>query len=298
MAASAPHKFGSRRVARVSVTCVGDVCVATGACVAFSFSFSRCSSARRRTPRPARMPRLLWLPPRLSVSALLLCCALPLGRATSVVSCTDTNLECFFFATIGECEQNAAVMHSCPASCTSCSAADGDEKDGAAADDGSTPLVFVLRPGQAHEIIAFSAAIDDPVTSVVAGELHLVMLLRSGAVVTFGDNSMGQLGQPRVARRVPLTRRAPGRVMWPAPHMRARAVAVRAGRFYSGALLDDGALILWGDNTHGQCGVPMERTPIDLAPSELSGLTAVIAVPLRVPLVESVQSFLWARFIR
>ena len=36
----------------------------------------------------------------------------------------------------------------------------------------------------------------------VAGELHLVLRLASGAVFTFGDDTMGQLGPPSLARRL------------------------------------------------------------------------------------------------
>ena len=139
------------------------------------------------------------------------------------------------------------------------------------------PDVVVIDASGAEQLLPFPEAFDDPIVSIESGELHLVMLLASGTVVTFGGDSSGQLGQPKVARRVPITQRSPGVVSWPDPHTSKSAVAIRAGRLYSGALLDDGTLVLWGQNTNGQCGIAPEETPMDAAPLELSALQVLHA---------------------
>ena len=81
---------------------------------------------------------------------------------------------------------------------------------------------------------------------------------------------MGQLGLPSVARRAPWPEWPPLRVPLRAgggePASQLRATAVGAGRLYSGALLSDGTLLLWGDNSHSQCGLDALDTPIEAAP--------------------------------
>jgi hypothetical protein len=211
--------------------------------------------------------------------AVLACVTSALANA-----CVDVHeRECFLWANIGECEHNPFVAQRCRPSCGTCEPSHEVNQ--------SVPQVVVISPGAPTAHLPFALEGDETITAVEAGELHLVMLTSSGRVLTFGDDSMGQLGQPRVARRVPLTRRAPGRVVWPAPHTNSRAVAVRAGRFSSGALLESGVLLLWGENTHGQSGVLPEATPLDAAPAELSALQAIVAVPVVVPLAARVSAF-------
>ena len=194
---------------------------------------------------------------------------LSLLLALFTYACKDLHeLDCFFWSNLGECEANPFVALRCQASCGSCTA-DGNATRG--------PDVVVIDASGAEQLLPFPDAFDDPIVSIESGELHLVMLLASGTVVTFGDDSSGQLGQPKVARRVPITQRSPGVVSWPDPHTSKSAVAIRAGRLYSGALLDDGTLVLWGQNTNGQCGIAPEETPMDAAPLELSALQVLHA---------------------
>ena len=216
------------------------------------------------------MPRLL-LPP--SASALLLLLLLP-HTAAAASPCADAHPECFLWANMGECEANQHVRVICAPSCGLCVSS-------TAASSSSAPHVAVLGSGRSHEPYLPFEEGSDAVVSMTAGELHLVLLLASGAVLTFGDDSMGQLGQPQLSRRMPLTRRSPGRVLWPAPFSNAKAVAVAAGRMYSGALLESGQLMLWGENTHSQCGIPAQLTPMHVAPPELSALSAIAAMPMR-----------------
>ena len=76
---------------------------------------------------------------------------------------------------------------------------------------------------------------------------------------------------------------------WPPPLTGMPAVAVGAGRMYSAALLRDGSLVVWGENSHSQCGVQAELTPMDPAPADLLGLSAISAMPLRVPMPDGVR---------
>ena len=143
-----------------------------------------------------------------------------------------------------------------------------------------------------HQTVPFAALqAHDRVVSMAAGELHLVLLLESGQVLTFGDDTLGQLGHPRLTRTTLMTRRAPEPLTWPPPLTGMRATAVDAGRMYSGALLADGSLMLWGENTHGQCGIEVEMTPIHSAPSELLHLSSLPASPVRVPLRAKIRAF-------
>ena len=204
--------------------------------------------------------------------------------------CDDRDTHCFTWANVGECESKAAYMHNvCKLSCGLCAdGSEGDDDDGADGyddnDNNEAPQVVVLGPST-RQTIAFPLVQHDPIVEMSAGELHLLLRLASGRVLSFGDDSLGQLGQPRIARRSMLTRRPPHPVPWPHPLTGKPAIAVSAGRMHSGAILRDGELILWGENTHAQCGMPREQTPMDaVAPAELIALASHVAMPTHVPL--------------
>ena len=205
-------------------------------------------------------------------------------------TCRDTSEMCAFWAQVGECEANPKfVAVHCAAACGLCKqewATDSGEKRVA-----SSPRVVIFGHAN-HQTVPFAALqAHDRVVSMAAGELHLVLLLESGQVLTFGDDTLGQLGHPRLTRTTLMTRRAPEPLTWPPPLTGMRATAVDAGRMYSGALLADGSLMLWGENTHGQCGIEVEMTPIHSAPSELLHLSSLPASPVRVPLRAKIRAF-------
>lgn len=132
---------------------------------------------------------------------------------------------------------------------------------------------------------------DDPLVELSAGEVHLLGRTASGALYTWGDNSLGQLGRSFAAAREPYTAWRAHRMRWPAPlPATAPAVSVSAGRMHSAAVLATGEVFAWGDNSHGQCGVPLEMTPLSAAPPELEMLDAPIATPVRVPLPEAARA--------
>ena len=226
----------------------------------------------------------------MALVAVLLLHVAPLllhGAAGASAPCADVEAHCFLWSTVGECERRPDFMlPHCALSCGTCSPGGAE----AAADDEAAGVV-VLGGRQRAERIPFRALATDPVVQLSAGELHLVLRLASGKVLTFGDDSMGQLGRGAFARRTLLTRRPPERVLFPPPHHHLAATHVDAGRMFSGALLTDGTLWLWGENTHSQCGVAASRTPMDVAPAELNALTAIYAVPLRLPLRTRVAAF-------
>lgn len=200
--------------------------------------------------------------------------------------CFDRAEQCFFWAQVGECEKSAHFMlPHCAASCGAC------PPSSVLGVPSPHPRDVVMLGHASTEPIAFPPLPPDPVAELAAGELHVVMRLASGAVLTFGDDSMGQLGQPRIARSTPVTRRPPRQVVWPAPYTHLTATRIAAGRMLSGALLSDGSLITWGDNSRGACGVAADLTPMDMAPLELDALALVIAVPMRVPFPRAVRAF-------
>eukprot|EP00325_Prymnesiales_sp_UTEX-LB-985_P033968 CAMPEP_0174743904 /NCGR_PEP_ID=MMETSP1094-20130205/82823_1 /TAXON_ID=156173 /ORGANISM="Chrysochromulina brevifilum, Strain UTEX LB 985" /LENGTH=532 /DNA_ID=CAMNT_0015948193 /DNA_START=1 /DNA_END=1595 /DNA_ORIENTATION=+ len=218
---------------------------------------------------------------------------LPLVSATPL--CRDNHEQCFFWAQVGECETAQGFMlATCAAACSHCDIGTADGDDEAEEDPHVRPTLIgqhVISLGQGSaEPIPFPLRHHDPIIALEAGELHLIMLMQSGLVMTFGDDSMGQLGHPRIARATPVTRRQPRPVLWPAPLTQRHARAVSAGRMYSGALLVDGTFVAWGDNTHSQCGVPAEMTPMDSAPLELEALSLIVAVPMKVPFAKPLKA--------
>ena len=219
--------------------------------------------------------------------------ATPTASTPSPPNCADTHASCYYWATVGECESNHVFMkRTCAAACGDCAepstpatvharvdAAGGATTDGGG---GGPKLVLVGNGGAARLPLGQLAA--DPITRLSAGELHLLLLTASGAVLSWGDGRMGQLGHPRTTSRLPFTAQPPRRVEWPAPHNGRPASAVSAGHFFSAAVLADGALLMWGDNAHGQLGAPADALPLDSAPPEVELIDAAISSPTAVRL--------------
>lgn len=83
-------------------------------------------------------------------------------------------------------------------------------------------------------------------TAVAAGSIHALALGSDGAVYAWGANTNGQLGDGTL-----VDASAPVRVALPAG---STVTALVAGYTFSGALLSDGRLLMWGDNSNGQLG--------------------------------------------
>lgn len=129
--------------------------------------------------------------------------------------------------------------------------------------------------------------------SVGAGQFHSVALCADGTLVTWGDNSTGQLGLSGLDfSRVPVAATDSAALSG------TTVAAIAAGQTHNPALLTDGTLAAWGDNTFSQLGngsssnssLPVSVKITTLAAGEriisvASGPTAshgicVVAIPL------------------
>ncbi len=99
------------------------------------------------------------------------------------------------------------------------------------------------------------------VTAVAAGALHSLALTSTGAVLAWGFNSDGELGDGATTNSD-----VPVQVKLPAG---TKVTAIAAGGYYSLALTSTGAVLAWGFNTDGELG---------------DGATANSDVPVRVKL--------------
>lgn len=84
------------------------------------------------------------------------------------------------------------------------------------------------------------------VQSLQAGTTHICYLNTSGAVKCWGLNTSGQLGDGTITNRSYST---------PVTPISANAVQVSAGALHTCALMKDGSISCWGQNTSGQLGI-------------------------------------------
>lgn len=106
------------------------------------------------------------------------------------------------------------------------------------------------------------------VVDVVAGASHTCALRGDGALKCWGDNSWGQLGQGDTSPRGDGVDQM-GALLPPISLGTGRKVtALGAGHEHTCALLDDGAVKCWGDNTYGRLGIGDDEDRGD-EPSEM-----------------------------
>jgi alpha-tubulin suppressor-like RCC1 family protein len=116
------------------------------------------------------------------------------------------------------------------------------------------------------------------VRAIAAGERHGLALLANGTVLSWGSNRSGQLGDGTGTHRsTPAPVCAVGATDCVANPLRGvRAIA--AGALYSLAVLSDGSVVSWGDNSSGQLGDGSSEwarlTPVPVA---VTGVVAVAA---------------------
>ena len=129
---------------------------------------------------------------------------------------------------------------------------------------GNPPVLGVLPPR-----IMFPLQIPGltGVVAVAAGADHSLALKSDGTVWAWGRNSSGQLGVATTGEQsvVPVKASCP-----------VGMIAIAAGTGHSVALLKDGTVWAWGDNTYGQMGGGTGGT--SLTPHMIPGLEGVIAI--------------------
>lgn len=109
-----------------------------------------------------------------------------------------------------------------------------------------------------------------------AGYLHSLALLHDGSVAAWGYNNQGQLGLGHqsaspLAGRVDNTGALVGKIV----------IAIAAGAFHNLALCDDGTIISWGMNNHGQLGTgdrQMRLAPVLVGPLGALAGKRVVAI--------------------
>lgn len=114
------------------------------------------------------------------------------------------------------------------------------------------------------------SGIGDGVRYVAAGERHSCVLTLGGAVMCFGDNTLGQLGDDSLVDRL-----VPTQVVG----LESGVARIAAGGDHSCALMDSGAVKCWGDNTWGSIGdgtIDHRRVPTQVVGLD-SGVVAIDA---------------------
>ena len=89
------------------------------------------------------------------------------------------------------------------------------------------------------------AGLDQGVRQIALGNSHTCALTESGAVLCFGRNDAGQVGDGSSLQRAGPT---------PVSGLQRDVLAIAAGAEHSCALLQDGAIKCWGSNYSGQFG--------------------------------------------
>ena len=131
---------------------------------------------------------------------------------------------------------------------------------GNGANAGSSTPVDVCEPDSGNGVQPAGAGACAPLSGVVAisaGGSHTCVVVSSGAVLCWGINQDGELGDGSLdARNVPVV------VIG-----LTDAIGVASGDFHTCALLDGGAMQCWGFNTSGQLGdgtTILRATPVDV----------------------------------
>jgi alpha-tubulin suppressor-like RCC1 family protein len=117
------------------------------------------------------------------------------------------------------------------------------------------------------------------VAAISAGEEHALALLSNGKVVAWGNNNSGQLGNgEEAASNVPEPVCAVGATSPCSEESQQlkEAIAIAAGGQHSLALLSNGTVVAWGNNSAGQLGDGTSKE--SNVPVEVTGLTDVVAI--------------------
>lgn len=147
---------------------------------------------------------------------------------------------------------------------------------------------FAIKPDGTFDMwtypnIAFSTNVPPEATNLVAiaaGDAHALALRADGSIVTWGDNSGGQLDVPSSVTNVVAIEASRGNSMalladgsvvvwggnrsnvWSIPPQATDVVAIGYGLDHAGALRSDGAIVLWGSTQDGKCNIPPGLGPV------------------------------------
>ncbi|MEP7198692.1 MAG: RCC1 repeat-containing protein, partial [Chloroflexota bacterium] len=117
-----------------------------------------------------------------------------------------------------------------------------------------------------HSTPASVSGLVTPLVAIVAGDVHSCALTNAGAVLCWGDNTFGQLGDS-----TNLTRTTPVNVSG----LASGVTAITAGAFHTCALTNAGGAQCWGRNNSGQLG---DGTNVNRnAPVNVSGLASGVS---------------------
>lgn len=111
-------------------------------------------------------------------------------------------------------------------------------------------LPFYTLPSYAHSGLAsmgyLAPNLDElDVVQIAAGHTHTCVLTSDSAVLCWGDNSDGQLGNGSTAD---------SSTPQPVSGLSSGVSAIAAGQMHTCALVDSGAVLCWGANENGQLG--------------------------------------------
>ncbi|XP_016127037.1 alsin-like isoform X2 [Sinocyclocheilus grahami] len=132
------------------------------------------------------------------------------------------------------------------------------EEDGS----GERGLLHTWR-GYSYSTTPERVLLSRPVLQAAVGARHGVLLVEGGQVYSFGELPWKQNQTSSVATEPVLE----------AVLSEQRVVFVAAGSVHSGVVTEDGGMHMWGENTHGQCGlsglsVIPNPTPVGVLDSE------------------------------
>jgi hypothetical protein len=150
----------------------------------------------------------------------------------------------------------------------------GDNSDGQTNIPAHLPAIVSIAAGASHNLAIgangslfawgnnasgqcnIPASATNQPLAVSAGDAHSLALLANGTVIPWGDDTYGQIDLPDVLIPVYYWW---WNWSWPNPNW-VPAATIAAGRNHSLAVLTNGWVVAWGDDSAGQCDVPSDLT--------------------------------------
>ncbi len=120
-------------------------------------------------------------------------------------------------------------------------------------------------------LVPAKVVIQGGAAGIAAGGSHALAVSKTGAVYAWGSSYSGQVGNGGV-----LQSSIPQKTPYNVSLGGASAVAVAAGQRHSLALLSNGTLMAWGDNTAGELGIG--NTTSKTLPQAVPGLTGITQI--------------------